>query len=130
METLEINKPCPLNYSKMDKTTGGRHCSTCNKVVVDFRGKSPEEISKYFRERPSEDLCGKFSREQVSVNSRLDKWIIRQKAKKNKFPLTFLCLLLISWLLSLSSCMGKAASNVSVYNNNTNKDSTTVQIKK
>jgi hypothetical protein len=42
----------------------GKHCAVCQKTVVDFTGKKPEEIDAVFDEAGG-DLCGYFSLHQL-----------------------------------------------------------------
>jgi len=134
METLEIAEPCKLKYSRMTKVNGGRHCDSCDKVVVDFRKMNSSEVSSYLKDRCSENVCGKFSREQINTGSRLDRWLNKQKIKaktrSNKLSFPFLFLILISWVMSLSSCMGKAVSKSPAYKDKTANNSSAVEMKK
>lgn len=59
---MQINRPCPVYLSDRNKTENGYFCSSCNKCVVDFRGKSREEINAV----KTEGMCGIFTADQLS----------------------------------------------------------------
>jgi hypothetical protein len=53
----------------MEPTESGLYCESCAKNIVDFRGKSVEEISKIRTENPRIS-CGVFDSEAASADSR------------------------------------------------------------
>lgn len=59
---MKVYQPCPIYLSKRNKTEGGYFCSSCDKCIVDFRGKSMEEIKAV----ATPDTCGIFTRDQLS----------------------------------------------------------------
>lgn len=62
---ITIPKPCSEDWNKMTPTQEGKHCSSCNKVVVDFTAMSQEEIQLYFKKHAERNVCGHFKTEQV-----------------------------------------------------------------
>lgn len=54
---------CPKDWDAMTPVSCGRFCEGCNKVVLDLRGKSYEEIKAL---RAKEKICGIFLPEQVA----------------------------------------------------------------
>lgn len=63
---LQITQPCREDWNDMSPKQQGRHCEACDTVVVDFKGKSREEIADYF-ENAEGRVCGRFSTEQLDV---------------------------------------------------------------
>lgn len=72
--TIQIPKPCLEDWDKMTPKDKGRHCSSCNKTVIDFTKQNDEQIIKTFEK--SSNLCGRFKNQQLNreiVLSRKDK---------------------------------------------------------
>lgn len=65
MKNIHIPKPCNENWETMSPQEKGRFCSVCNKCVIDFTQKQPEEIKQIFVERKDENICGRFYRNQL-----------------------------------------------------------------
>lgn len=62
---ISIPKPCTENWDQMSAADKGRHCSSCNKVVVDLRGKTNEEILDLVKGREGK-VCGRVTSSQLS----------------------------------------------------------------
>ena len=60
---LSVPTPCEENWSQMTRTAAGRHCSSCNKTVVDFSILSDAEILLLYLTVMG-PLCGRFSDDQ------------------------------------------------------------------
>jgi hypothetical protein len=65
-----IPEPCNKGWDNMTPhssgpITIGRHCDTCDKVVVDFTQMNKEEIKTYFIEKAGTKICGHFKVSQV-----------------------------------------------------------------
>jgi hypothetical protein len=76
---IQLNQ-CPYNLEDMDVSEKKIHCSSCSKNLVDFRGKTPDQIKeelKTFTQTP----CGVFSKNQVETKS----YIIPRFAFKKKY---------------------------------------------
>jgi hypothetical protein len=43
----------------------GRFCAVCNKCVIDFTQKQPEEIARIIDEKKNEEVCGRFYSHQL-----------------------------------------------------------------
>jgi len=65
---MKIEKPCTQNYSAMPLQGEGRHCSQCDKVVIDFRRMNEAELKNYFVQHSGENVCGKLKSYQLSEN--------------------------------------------------------------
>lgn len=53
---ISVPSPCSASWADMTPAPGGRHCAACNKVVVDFRALSVEEIARQLQATTS-SLC-------------------------------------------------------------------------
>lgn len=62
---IHIPEPCHEDFSKMKKDERGRYCLSCAKHVVDFSGKSTEEIIAFFETKKSGEVCGTFYPQQL-----------------------------------------------------------------
>ena len=62
---VSVPNPCHASWDKMTEQDNGRHCRSCDKVVVDFTNMSDEEIKNYFRAHQSQKICGHFKSDQV-----------------------------------------------------------------
>lgn len=66
MNNVHIPDPCFENWESMSPQEKGRFCSVCNKCVIDFTQKQPEEIQQIFVERKDENICGRFYNHQLN----------------------------------------------------------------
>lgn len=66
---IDLLYSCPEDFDKMNPTKCGVYCDACKKEVIDFRGKSLEEIEAYSLENPGR-TCGIFDAYMVKENSR------------------------------------------------------------
>lgn len=64
---ITIPKPCHEDWDKMTSEANGRHCASCNKVVIDFTAMSLEEIQHYFKAHETQKVCGHFKSDQVEA---------------------------------------------------------------
>lgn len=62
---VNIPNPCTENWDLMTKTEQGKHCASCNKVVIDFSGMSDEQIVKILLEQKGKKVCGNFYNTQL-----------------------------------------------------------------
>lgn len=60
---LSLSNPCPESFEGMAPTKAGGWCGKCNHEVVDFRGKSNEEILAMLQ--GSNKPCGVFNAHQL-----------------------------------------------------------------
>lgn len=61
--TLNIPEPCHEDWNKMTPQDKGRFCGSCEKVVVDFTGKSDVTIANHLRDHKK--VCGRFTASQL-----------------------------------------------------------------
>ncbi len=62
---ISIPKPCHEAWAAMMPTGQGRHCTACQKTVVDFSQKSSAEILEFLAQPGRETTCGRFRPAQV-----------------------------------------------------------------
>lgn len=66
---LSIPTPCHEDWNKMQPEEQGRHCQACSKMVVDFTTWEPEAIRDYMMQRRGENVCGRFTVDQVATTT-------------------------------------------------------------
>lgn len=64
---LIITNPCDNDWNEMSLVQDGRHCSSCNKNVVDFTNLSNEEIIQFFTSNKDKPICGRFKTNQIDT---------------------------------------------------------------
>jgi TonB family protein len=62
---VEVPTPCHENWDKMTPNEKGRHCSNCNKTVVDFSKYTDKELFE-FLSKTKESVCGRLNPYQVN----------------------------------------------------------------
>lgn len=62
---VRIPEPCHEDWNKMTVDEKGRFCNVCSKSVVDFTGKTDNEIHSILIEKSTEKVCGRFNKNQV-----------------------------------------------------------------
>ena len=65
--SLEISQPCSENFNQFTPTLKGGFCDSCKTEVIDFSKMNSEEITNYFNNRSSKDLCGRFNTNQLKT---------------------------------------------------------------
>ena len=60
---LTVPKPCEEAWDNMQPAQGGRHCASCQKVVIDFSRMTDAQLLDYFRK--NNGGCGRFTSEQL-----------------------------------------------------------------
>lgn len=61
---LYIPEPCHENWDGMTPQDKGRHCQSCNKIVVDFSTMTDQQVLNYFKTTTG-STCGRFHTEQL-----------------------------------------------------------------
>ncbi len=61
---LHIPEPCHENWDAMTNADKGRHCQSCNKIVVDFSVMSDRQVLEYFKTTTGK-TCGRFHDDQL-----------------------------------------------------------------
>lgn len=62
---LTLPKPCTENWENMTPEEKGRHCASCNKMVVDFSKFTDKELVE-FMQKAQGKICGRFSPYQLN----------------------------------------------------------------
>ena len=60
-DNLRIDNPCPFVLARMNKDGDNFFCKSCSKTVIDFRGKTVDEIKSSI----NKDTCGVFTSNQL-----------------------------------------------------------------
>lgn len=60
-----LSLPCNQRHTQMKKSESGYYCSSCEKVLTDFRQKSDTEIKQLITASPQK-ICGIFHNHQIS----------------------------------------------------------------
>ena len=92
---IEIKNPCNENWNNMKPNQDGRFCLSCQKTVIDFTNKSPDEISAILKIHTKEAPCGNINIWDVKTNNRLDDFVW----KLNMKGFRYLAIVLFSLLL-------------------------------
>ncbi|RTQ47153.1 energy transducer TonB [Hymenobacter gummosus] len=61
---------CPENWAQMTPVAGGRHCASCQRVVIDFRQATEPELAWARLAAPDGRVCGQFRSSQLAPESR------------------------------------------------------------
>jgi hypothetical protein len=86
---ITIPQPCHENWNSMNPAEQGRHCSSCNKVVVDFTCMTDAQLVEYFS-ATRQKTCGRFGTDQ------LDRRIRLRPVEKPLFPYKYLAASLLA----------------------------------
>ena len=93
----------------MTPAKGGRHCASCNKVVVDFTVMSEKEIKDYFLKNTSLKTCGRVYKAQLrKAEGRVEQLILdayyRAAGNIKIKPVRIVVLFFLGAALTLSGC--------------------------
>lgn len=103
---VEIKKPCHETLEAKKPGEKGNYCKSCQTLVIDFTGMTPEEIAAYFSDGKNQSVCGTYNRTDVKTDDAFYNFISLLHAKKMKF-----LALLIVGILVLTGC--KSRKNIS-----------------
>jgi hypothetical protein len=76
--TIRMGNPCNYGWENMTSTDKGRHCSQCDKVVMDFTTMNDTELIEFLLK--SKNVCGHFNKSQ------LNRPIVVEGPKRFKLP--------------------------------------------
>lgn len=93
---LSILDACNQDWNNFTPAQGGKHCSLCDKIVIDFTNKGESEIIAFLKNKPS-NVCGRFRQEQLKYYSAIPLPIVQPGGK----------LLRASFILLLLAGLGK-----------------------
>lgn len=105
---ISIPNPCHAEWDKMIPVKMGKHCSDCNKTVIDFTKMPDQQIKDYFSNN-KQKVCGHFYKGQLTLNKNKYQSYLTDlycKAYLNlKYKAFRLCVLLVlSAMLSMAGC--------------------------
>lgn len=105
MKNVHIPNPCSENWEMMSPQEKGRFCSVCNKCVIDFTQKQPNEILQIIDEKQDVEICGRFYDHQLNTDNKSEK--VRTRFFKY-IPVHFqnsrIVLTVLSVILFLTGC--------------------------
>lgn len=61
-KTLRISSPCPMSLNSLKNNNGDNYCKSCSKNIVDYRGKSWEELLTIYQK----GSCGIFDQKEIA----------------------------------------------------------------
>ncbi len=76
---IRVPEPCHEDWNKMTPEAQGKFCGSCCKTVVDFSGKTDQEIKMILVENAGKKMCGHFKKTQVDRP-------LTQKLELNNLP--------------------------------------------
>lgn len=62
---LSIPQPCKESWDDMKSSGEGRHCTNCNKTIIDFSLYSDKQLLEFIK-KSKDQLCGRLSVAQVN----------------------------------------------------------------
>lgn len=65
--SLKISKPCLEDFNQFKPTLQGGFCGSCQKEVIDFSKMNSDEILDYFKNKNTQDVCGRFKTNQLKT---------------------------------------------------------------
>lgn len=99
----------------------GRFCLVCNKSVIDFSNKLPDEIQHFFLKNQGKKICGRFKNSQLdSVNIQIPSRILFSQTQYHKIFLLALFVVMGTSLFSCATANGdkKKIENIEVVDYN------------
>ncbi|WP_294674279.1 energy transducer TonB [uncultured Fluviicola sp.] len=63
IRNIRFSLPCKENINDMASCGRNKHCKTCERIIIDFRNKSAEELEQL--KKKNQSICGIFSEKQV-----------------------------------------------------------------
>jgi len=128
---ISIPMPCIESWDKMTPKENGKHCDSCNKLVVDFTTMPTQDVLLYFVNNKSQKICGHFYQDQIGVKYNsfhhylLNSYCKADKLKNRSFK--FITMALISFVLTITGCSNHNSSlerltgdSISTVHNDTN----------
>ncbi|MBK6951022.1 MAG: T9SS type A sorting domain-containing protein [Crocinitomicaceae bacterium] len=102
MQRISINQPCHENWSAMTPSEQGAFCGKCQIDVIDFSGKTPEDVKQILEANVGKHLCGRFKKTQLDdLNATYADWD-NQTAKTFQSKFLYACLIVFG--MTLFSC--------------------------
>ena len=102
---ITIPEPCHEDWQKMTPAKQGKHCSVCDKVVVDFTAFTKKALYNHISK--GDALCGRFRKDQ------LDTPLYPTHTKTRSFHQAAAALLLPMALLSVTDATSQTSPEIS-----------------
>jgi hypothetical protein len=93
---IKVAEPCHENWNKMTPKEKGRHCGSCQKIVVDFTVMSDKELLDHISKAAGQYGCGRFSGDQLNRD-------IKTTEKKRRFTWAYVWNFLLATFLVTES---------------------------
>ena len=68
-QKIHVEKSCCANSYDMKPDKDGRYCNSCQKVAVDFSGKTMDEIQDYLATYKGSQICGNYQEGYTTVSN-------------------------------------------------------------
>ncbi len=107
--SVTVPKSCSENWDNFTPSLNGHFCSSCKKTVIDFSGKSDDQIFEFFQKRP-EHTCGRFRSDQLKIYTHQELLRIRPGMRLVRAGLVSLLLMLVCKQISAQTSSVKAQS--------------------
>lgn len=98
VKKIELSFVCDEDWNKMTPNDTGRHCSSCQKTVVDFASYTDAQIIAHYSQKKNEKTCGQFRNGQLE---NLNKGLA---LPEKRYKTSFIRPILASALLSTAAC--------------------------
>jgi hypothetical protein len=105
--TLAIPQPCTENWDKMTATEQGRHCTNCNKTVIDFSNYTDKELADFFKKAQGK-VCGRVNNYQVNRSI-----LLTEQPNRSIFHKLLYGTALASWI-GIASTANAQSNNTSI----------------
>ncbi len=104
----------------MKPVSGGRHCTSCAKMVVDFSDWQQKDILNFLKQHSGKKVCGRFRKTQLSLPVIPHEHIVQEVWKSSlNFLQKIAAIIVLFFAMSIASCQ----SNVPVKHAETVQDS-------
>ncbi len=91
---VTLGNPCTFGWQNMTTVEKGRHCSQCDKTVVDFTVMTDEEVIQYLLSH--KNVCGHFNKSQLGRTM-----LLHEPKKKNIFHWPSIAAMLVAGMFQL-----------------------------
>lgn len=110
---IVIPEPCHEDWAAMSPNEKGRHCTACNKTVIDFTGWTPEDIAAYLQKHSAGQVCGRFKSRQLNVPVPYtpEQWVTQVAGTELSLLQQMALIFLLAFGLISSSCNTSGADD-------------------
>ena len=97
---LEIKNPCSQNWDEMTPKGKGKHCNSCNKVILDFTEMNDVDLVKMLQS--GKYSCGLFTKQQMGT-----RYLEKEKNLSRKRYWSAIAASIVAGTLQLTSSYGQ-----------------------